>query len=591
MSPFLALVRKEWRDVRVLTFASALIAVGVCLGIRWGLVAWGGRDDAGGFPAETWWGFFVPMTVALYAATVAADMVGGEVASRRVDQLALLPVGPMRVWSAKATFLLLATAAFGAWCVAVQWVALDVCLGSAQAAEFLREVMDGKVAALAATCAAATLLASTFRVRGLGALLAGLFVAVATFGGAAWMAKWSGVFDEWTLGESYGVATPFWRREGVVLAWLPASVLLAAGAAFVLGRVHLGRVLRPLAIGVATLAALLVVPAAAMAAAASSVVPGETGTQLHRIVPSPDGRWAYAEFTRLQRWESRTGFVLSLETGALQPVVDDCSLFALGDAARMWDADGRLVLLCTRGEEVSGTAIVDPSTGKVLREAGLVPERARTAASPPNWHWKHSRQAPDGAWDFALRESATSAPIDVRSYVPPVVSSQGRLVYVPEPRVLATRTLPDGPERRLLVIDEPWKSGCVGSLSSDARLITVRHGDAWTALDVETGALRDLGGGRDLSPALGRPEWLRVQGAPDGHLLIVPTSREDSRRDLVDLDRGTRLALRSFSLLDAYAQPGGRVLLRQSWPDALLLLDADLSQIRRVWPAPKESAR
>lgn len=587
MSPFLALLRKEWRDVRTVTLISAVAAVGICLGVRWALLAWGGSDDAGGFPAETWWGFFVPTTVVLYAGTVAADLVGGEVVSRRMDQTATLPVGPWRVWAAKAAFLALATAGFGAWCVLVQWVALHATLGAAQAAKFLEEAVDGKAAALVATCAAATLLASTFRARGLGALLLGLALGVLVCGGAAFLAQWSGLADEWLMGEWEGLDSPIWRRPTVLFALLPLSVLAASAFAFAHGRVHLGRVLRPLAIGLATLAALLVVPAAAIAAQLMTVTPGEAGTALRCVRPSPDGRYVYVEFARWYVDRSRAGYVLDAESGGLRPVAESSELWLHGDADRTWDEDGRLVLL-RLDRDTAAEAVVDPATGTTLHERPSAPPRRRMRRDA----WREPRPVgvtPDGTTTYSVARAEPAESVEIVSRVQPLVRADGCVIYVREPRVLATRTLPDGDERRLLESAEPWKSGWIGPVSADGRLLAVRHDGAWKCLDVETGRTVDLRVPPELALPFGRPSWVRVEGDASRHLLLVRRDAADPRLDLLDVDTGARRDVDPCDDVEAFALPGGRLLVWKGRREELVVLAPDLTDARRLWPS--EGAR
>ena len=97
MRHLMHLVRAEWRNARALTIASALVAIGASVAID--ALFFHGKD--GGLLA-TW---VVPALLGLFLAATASDLVAGDVASRRIDSLALLPARLRTIWASKALFL------------------------------------------------------------------------------------------------------------------------------------------------------------------------------------------------------------------------------------------------------------------------------------------------------------------------------------------------------------------------------------------------------------------------------------------------------------------------------------------------------
>ncbi len=107
--PYLTLIRKEWRDTRALTIASALLVPIALLAMNEGFLDW--RGDIGAW--------FIPLAVALYLVVIASDLVAADVSSGRAQSYAALPVRASTLWASKLAFLALAAVGFASWALAV----------------------------------------------------------------------------------------------------------------------------------------------------------------------------------------------------------------------------------------------------------------------------------------------------------------------------------------------------------------------------------------------------------------------------------------------------------------------------------------
>lgn len=595
MRGLLSLVGKEWRDVRAVTAASAVLVVLACLGVRWYLEERYGLSLTELPPTSRYFEYLVPACAALYATLIAADIVGGEVASRRIDLVELLPVGRSRVWTAKVLFLVVVTVAFLLWCVVVQAAALAAIDGAAFAEPFLAQVLAAPwMIGFVASFAGATLLASTIGLRGLSAAVVGGATAAALWTGAFQFAEFVG------YGNTVPPATWFDRgaRETVAACLLPPALLAAAGLAYAFGRVHLGSVLRPAAIALVVVAAMLTGPAAVMAHNALTVVPGEAGTSFDQAWPSPDGRFVALPFAK-EEGPSRAAKVFILDTARdalVEPEFGNCTVEVVPPTWEgVWDADGNLVV-ASPGLSGVDRAWIDPRTGAVRRTETLdfaaAAERTRRRYEPWNeatrWSDVESRRAEDGGPTYVVTacDRRGSARREFRSWAPAAPRFPYRwLVYFPDPNVLAVRALPDGEERRLLTSREPWQGGWqdIGHASPDGRALLVRHDGTWKSLDVESGSATEI------ATHGVAPTWWYVYGDPSRRIVVLPRARASSVHlvDLVDLATGAKITMDSGDTGSPRAAGDGRLIVMRTGP-VLDLMDRDLKFVRRLWPLAKE---
>lgn len=592
MRGLLTLVGKEWRDVRAVTAASAVLVVVACLGVRWVLEERYGLSMADFPSTPRHLDVFVPACAALHAMLVAADSVGGEVASRRIDLVELMPAGRGRVWMAKALFLLAASGGFTLWCALVQWGVLASIDGPQFADPFVARALGSPwVLGVASTFAGATLLVSTIGLRGLAAALVGGAVAAGLLGV---MHAFLGFLGHPTLLHTPERYEPSYR-ESIAATWLPSVLFVASALAYVLGRVHLGRIVRPTAIAVAALVAALGAPGAVSAYDALSVVPGRPGTRFRRPHPSPDGRYVALAFVN-ESAPSQPSKVFVLDTSRevlIEPEVSRGFLESRpGTWDGAWDEDGRLVVH-TPSDGGFERVRIDPATGAVVGR-DFRDGRAFAAESTQYWEsWRRrhgwrlltNRRCDDGGptYEATVTDTLNSARPKFRTWAQASVTSPGGLlVYFPEPHVLAVRPLPDGPERRLLEARHAWTGGGreVGDVSPDGRFLLVEHDGTWKALDLETGSTSAL-------PACeGKPGWWRVFG-DDGRRLVFVKVRGEPTSRVVDLGTGATLEFDRDLVGDAWASADGHLLVMRP-PQFLDLVDRDLKFVRRLWPLGKE---
>jgi hypothetical protein len=172
MRRLLALMRKEWRDALPLTVACALVAG--ALSVAAGEVHLLGRD------AHAAAHVVVPALLLLILAGLASGLVANDVATRRIETLALMPIRSAWIWLAKVLFLALAGAGILVGVVALQ-VAIRLLAGTAEpAAELVRRLVEPEAlrnVGLAYATAGVVLFFSTILTRASVALLAGLAVA------------------------------------------------------------------------------------------------------------------------------------------------------------------------------------------------------------------------------------------------------------------------------------------------------------------------------------------------------------------------------------------------------------------------------
>ncbi|MCE9638519.1 MAG: hypothetical protein K8T90_22690 [Planctomycetes bacterium] len=396
MRGLISLLRKEWRDIRTMTWMYAALVPLAMLVVRWYL---GARYD--GFVAESITSLrhmpeVFPVCVLLYAALVASDLIAGDLASRRSEPLALLPVGLVRVWTAKVTVLVGATLCMAAWAFLAQALTLGQIDGWDRVVSFaewhpptLADSVWGNIhlALPGAAIVGAVLLVSTLGLRGLAAVLLG-----------AGLAAVLAVAYDFGRGESHLIA-------GDAMVWCVAAaiaVFAASAMAFVRGQAHTGARLRPALVASATLVGLLGVPAVGFAAAAHHVAPGARFTVVESVSASPRG--PYLAVRLLNTLDPSVGgatFIVSLDDGVWRQ--------ASGDGAQpgAWTDDGLLPVTDRVVDGVMQGALIDPATGKAARVVPKTREqfnaevRARMAASEDACYWyvQHAPGASASLWN------------------------------------------------------------------------------------------------------------------------------------------------------------------------------------------------
>jgi hypothetical protein len=301
MRTLLPLVRKEARDNRALVVASMVIAALISLAVQHWLMDYA----QGAFAAQ----ILVPALMAVFVAALASDLVAVEVATRRIEPMAMLPVPVSKLWLAKATYLALAGGGFLAFTAMCQEAVLRAAGADAAAAAF-ENAMLGIAPQMAAVFAfgAASLFFSTLLERGFAAVVA----AIAVLAGIGFAVEWSAIpFVSDRTTAALRLAIPL----VVGVAFTAASAL-----AFIRGGVPMGKKLRPALIGLGATFAVLVPGGAAMAAWSTSVQSVRSVSIVTGACVSPNDKWVAvqtydADGTRMWLVEIDTGRVRRVGDG------------------------------------------------------------------------------------------------------------------------------------------------------------------------------------------------------------------------------------------------------------------------------------
>jgi hypothetical protein len=588
---FVTLLRKEWCDLRAATWVFAAVVLAGCLAVRWTLSAFSVKSADPNW--QRWLDAFVPACVLLYAAMAAADTVGGETASGRIDQSVLLPVRPLTVWTAKAAMLFAAVTVFFAWTLLVQIGVLWTIDGRPHVERFFEFAERGRpVPVLVAMFAALTLLVSTLRLRGLGAVIAAAGLAAVLAAGGAKYAALVGLDVAEFAGRS------FVQRLGgdlsVLAIGLTVALLVASALAYSRGRVHLS-IVRPAALAAAVLVALVAAPAGVYAAVKLRVDPASPYTTVQWVAPSPDGRhvavWMGRSVGSGHRWR---GFVVDVATGSLRDLPREQIRISPFGTDATWDADGSLVV-----QDFTSSGVLrdwlDPDTLAVRRsrtmtfreladeDRGASEEWRRTHA----WMLIGTSTRPETAPETdpplvgRIQKSADArVAVLVPTWIPPVMTyGTDRVVFAPEPAALAVKTVPDGAPHVFLRSTKPFVREDRGPVSADGTMVLVRVDGVWRAVSVESGEAVDVPGATSSD----RPTWWTVQG--DAARKLVAIVRRDGPVDVCDVRSGARAALDAYSG-NLLAMPDGTLL---RWRGKTFdLLDRDLRFVRRVWSVESE---
>lgn len=592
MRGFVALFRKEWRDLRATTWAYAGFVLAACLLVRWSLAAFSVKNADPNW--QRYLDGFVPVAALLFAAMAAADSIGGETASRRIDQLVLLPVRPLTVWSAKLSAIAAAVAIVLAWSTLVQVGVLAAIDGRAHVERFVEFAGRVRWAPVGiAGFLSMTFLVSTLRLRGIGALVAGAGLAAAAGAGIVRYASAFGLSGAGVVPRE--IASVSGGDVVAIGAAVTAVVLLASALAFTFGRVHLS-VARPAVIASSVLAILVGAPAGAFAAARMRVLPEHEETALQWVEPSPDGRHVALWFVRDRGERARSAsWVLDVATGALRELPRSQIRIRAWGRGSTWDADGSLLVQDFASSRVERDWI-DPVTLEPRRSARLTFRELgdEDRALAEEWRESHawvlqgSSKRPDTAppTDPPLvgrieRFAGNREKLTIPTWIPPVMQyGTDRVVYAPEPCVLAVKRLPDGPARVIARSSKPFVRGDVSAISADGAIVLVRLEGAWKAVSTDGGDARDVA----IADASQSPGFHPVQGDPSRRIVVA--ARRDETVAVLDLDSGAVATIPASELGTLLAMPDGALLI---WRGKRLdLFDRELRRVRCVWSIPAE---
>ncbi len=344
----LALLHKEWRDVRALTIACALLVPGGLLAIEYGYLDW--RGD---IAAAT----YVPVCIGLFLAVISADIIAADIATKRARAFAALPTRWSSLWASKLTFLLLIGAAFSVWTV-TSCAAIYATLAPAEAnTQFLVELSRLPPMAVYATlfAVATVVFWSTVLERGF-AVVGAAVVTCTAIGGTIPLLHW---ISPELVPDDEAVAT--------ALLALPPVFLAGSLLAFVRAPQHTSSVWRRLAIA-AIIPIVVLLPAGAISAAVLSqrldVEPHDPGLRLALGHVSPDGRRLVILAAKPHKFASLRTWILDLEDGSLAQLGE---LNLSADQSNPWADDGAY-RAWTPGDTSTASLyrLYDQETGVVL---------------------------------------------------------------------------------------------------------------------------------------------------------------------------------------------------------------------------------
>lgn len=394
MRAFLMLLRREAREMRTVSVVLAVVAPLALLVY----------EELGAhyvYPQQTvqW---VIPVIASLVVATLGADVVAADVATRRIDALAALPVRPGTIWRAKLAFIVLAAIATAGMLAASSLVLYQLRAPSDWIPALYAALSEYWFCSLAALPIAFGVLAfSTATSRGFAAGLAG----VLTVGGAAAGA----CLLDYRHYELFGVIQQLRVAIPVIVA-----LLLLAGSyiAFTRGPAHAGSTLRRATL-VLALPLIIAAPGAALALAAAKaridLIPGAAGVALDCLTPAPDGS-RIAMVARNPGQRSSRVWIVDLDDGSLADVPGKYSRLGLDP----WQDDGTLSVweygfgheLMTWPDTVQLIRWIDPATGAIektrsrgqfLSDGGRLSRRFAAPTSELPWHAHLTyRQVGDG---------------------------------------------------------------------------------------------------------------------------------------------------------------------------------------------------
>ncbi|MCG3134522.1 MAG: hypothetical protein HMLKMBBP_01836 [Planctomycetes bacterium] len=384
MSALRHLVRHELRCMRVpvaVTGASvAAAAAGVVLWDRSGRPGSMASDSSMLVTGAAFFGAW------LTGAAAAADAFAQDVATRRIDRHALLPLPLRTVHTAKCAAV--GVAALAGWAAAT--IAASAAAFGVLSLVGAAATIDRAALALAAAVpvVAMTILLAIVLEHALGAVLSGVVLCAAALVATATSIP----LAEWGVGPWDGAAC------GLLLA---CALLAAARAAFVRGPVHLDRRWRRAAIALGGLV-LLAAPAGIAAAAVldwrADVAPGDRSAVPAAVRLSPDGRRAVVLLGCTHAPQTCRAWLMDLDGGNAVPVPGRFRAFD------RWDVEGlRLLSIPRNAADGLRTDIIDPATGRIVRS------RAYDSPTEP--------AAPTGSALVATGPEGVTATLDARGRI------------------------------------------------------------------------------------------------------------------------------------------------------------------------------
>jgi hypothetical protein len=558
---FVALLRREARDARWHLVAAAAIAAATPFVVR---LALDGADAE--VIAEIAARVVVPVLFALFVAATASDLVARDVATRRIDALAVLPVPVARVWAAKATLLGVSSIAFLAWVVGAQWTVLALLGPDGATRAWMPQLVDAVPSILGgAALGGASLFFSTLIERGMAAALGAVVVLVAALSAIHWA----------DVPATPGGATSF--ALYALPALVAAAFVVASRTAFVRGPIHAGTKVRLVVTGLAAAAAVLVPAGAALAWTVQSATRlSDDAAAEFAAEASPDGKWLAVEE---RRGETSRVWLVGLRDDSCREVVAGAARLQPGGA---WSLGSMLGVWRTSFSMLGGpcrtTALeIEPSRMGVADATWVRCPEETPAAHVPLWGEVRqvARATASRATFEVVRHGHAPRRLQARSVV---IGHERDVAYVVSDSGVVTRLPLDGRAATELtrVGDGEIAPSCDGR-----RLLVVDAAGA-RVVDAMTGALVFDAGKR-------RAKW-RAWNDPR-HVVLWTQDAAGSVTDLVVRDlkekRTAELgAPRDADCLpDVEALPDGRLVVVDG---DVTLRDADGRVIRRLFPREGE---
>jgi hypothetical protein len=327
---------------------------------------------------------FVPAAFAVFVVAIASDLVARDVATKRIDGLAVLPVPISRVWTAKVLFLVVASAAFLAWITGAAFAAVASTASKSAMDRLSGDLADAWPALFAGVAlGAATLFFSTLLERGMAAVLSAFIVLIA----GAWIVQIA------ELPAAPGRLTMF--AVDVVPVIVALAFVAASRQAFVRGPIHSSGKLRLALVGAGVLAAVVLPAGSALAFGverSTCLAPGDGSPVLLRAFLSPDEKWLAVE-DATRSGASRT-WIVGVEDGACRPIADGSTRFAEwgawlpGSSLHVRRSTFSLVEIPCR----TRTLEIEPSHLGVVEERPMVLEPRPPAGDRPATRFRDGRR-------------------------------------------------------------------------------------------------------------------------------------------------------------------------------------------------------
>jgi hypothetical protein len=500
LSTRLALLHKEWRDVRALTIACALLVPIGLISMEYGYLDWQGDFTAG---------TYVPACIGLYLAVIAADLIAADIATKRARAYAALPTRWASLWASKLTFLALAGTGFTVWTVMSCAAIYHVLAPEAADAQFIDQLSrTPREYVYAAPFGAATVVFwSTVLERGF-AVVGAAVVTCAVLGGALPVLHW--ISPE---------LVPRDDTIAVALVALPIVFLAGSLLAFTRTPQHSSSVWRRLATA-AVIPIAILIPTGAVSAAVLSqrlvVEPNDPQLQLALGHVSPDGRHIVVHASKRHAKASIRTWILDIEDGSLAEL-GERNLYA--DWVHPWSDEGAYTAWTQDTAIQEGLRrLYDAETGEVLQTRS--PDQVGTGLHYPFVEWATTRI--EGA-DMIVTLSATGKTATLPARMTP------RFSRIPG---YALHTDSDGVHlhdlnadtSRIIRAPERYVSA---HFSPTGAYVRTYGSSRYSIFDTRTGEELDVGDGAYL--------WFPGGGSDDRYTLLIDDAQSV---EIVDLETG-----------------------------------------------------